>query len=475
VLDLVGQTLDLETSNPASDMPVKMSVHTRNLLTRPEWALSAEFTDTPVAAALEAARKLGAPLPPKLAVEGTVDGAVRYDNTSGFGGNVELSDVVMTLPDATPLKAATATVFLKGQTVLVGPVTVGLGDSRDSAEVECTYQLGEGGGLELKIGTRHMSVSSLRNYGFASGPAPVPMMDRAAGGTWRGALKYAQPDASTPTWTGDFELQNTQVSLDGLVEPVRMLTAAVSVRPERVAITGIKGKAGAIDFSGDWQWDVDGVKPPAFRIRVEEANIKEVERLLRPAVSREGGLFARTLGIGSNDTVPDWLAKRRATGTLLVKSLTVAGTPIAGAAQVAWNGSAITLSGIQGKLGEATMAGQLRIDLSGRAPAYGFTGKVEDLAYKGGRLDFNGTLEASGTGAALLASVHAAGVVRGRSLTLSPDAEYRRASGRFMLNMTPAGPLWKLSGLELSQGSDIFVGAGTLQADGKLALDIHRN
>jgi hypothetical protein len=215
--------------------------------------------------------------------------------------------------------------------------------------------------------------------------------------------------------------------------------------------------------------------PAAFHLRVETASAKEIERLFLPTVSREGGVFARTLGLGSNDAVPEWLAKRKAEGTLAVKAITVADTQLTGAARISWNGASVAISGITAKLGEATLGGELRVDLSGRAPSYTFTGKLGDLAYKGGKLDFSGKLEAAGNGLPLLRSIKASGTVRGRSLALSPDAEYRRAAGRFDLSMTAAGPLWKLSGLELLQGSDTYAGRGVVEADGRLALDIHRN
>jgi len=481
-LDLVGQTLDVQTVNPAANSPLNIHVSARNLLSRPEWDLAADLTEAPVASAVDAARKLGAPLPEKLTAAGFLNGSVRYGNTDGLGGNVELRDVVMGLPDASPLKAATATVFLKKDTVLVGPVTVALGEAKESAEVEATYQSGDGGGLEVKLSTRRMNLADMRAYGFAD----VPMLVRATGGTWRGSLKYARPmdvsagahareAASLPMWSGEFEVQNTQVPVDGLADPVRLLTAAVSVKPEGVAVTRIKAKAGAVSFSGDYRWDAEAAKAASFRIRVEEADAKEVERLFRPTLSREGGLFARTLGLGASDAVPEWLAKRKAEGTLALQSLTAADTQLSGTARLTWNGPSVTFSGVDAKMGDAALGGELRIDLSGRAPAYAFAGKLEDLPYKGGKLDFNGKFDAAGTGLALVSSIKANGTVRGRSLALSPDSEYRRGSGRFALSMTPAGPLWKLSGLELSQGSDTFAGDGVVQADGKLALDLHRN
>jgi hypothetical protein len=482
-LDLVGQTLDLHTLDlpspaPGGTSPLKLRVTARNLLSRPEWDVAADLSDAPLAAATDIARKLGAPIPERLSAEGTMTGSVRYGNTDGLGGNVELQDIVLTLPDAAPLKASTATVFLKGETILVGPVTVAVGEARESAEVEATYQSGESGGLQVKIATRRMTLASVRAYGFAA----VPMLDRAQEGSWRGSLTYARPandsgESYRPSllsmWSGDFEVQNMQIPVDGLAEPVRLQSASVSLKPQQVAVTRIRAKAGAVDFSGDYRWQTAGA--PTFRIQVNEADVKEIERLFRPTVSREGGLFARTLGIGSNAAVPEWLTKRHADGTLLVTSLTVGDAQLSGSARLAWAGPAVTVSAINAKLGDAVLAGQLQIDLSGRAPGYVFEGKLEDLAYKGGKLDFNGKLQAAGSGLALLASIKASGTVRGRSLALSSDSEYRRATGRFTLSMTAAGPLWKLSGLELSQGTDTFAGEGTVQADGKLALDIHRN
>ena len=485
-LDLVSQTLNLATSNPAANAPLKIRLAARNLLSRPEWDASAEFTDAPIAAALNAARKLALPLPPKLTAQGAANGTLRYANAGGLGGNLEVSDLVVTQPDATPLKASTATVFLKGETVLVGPVTVNFGDTQDSAEVESTYQTGEGGGLEVKIATRRMNVSDLRDSGFGAGPLAAPLMDRATGGTWRGSLRYAKPNASAPSWSGDFEIQDTQIAIDGLAEPVRLIDAAVTAKPERIVVTRMKGHAGAIDFSGDYSWNTTNgnsanlnstgaVPPPSFHLRIDDADAQELERLFHPTVSREGGLLARTLGIGANDAVPDWLTKRRAEGAVVLKSLMVAGTRIAGAAHVVWSGPEVTLSAIQGKVDDASLAGELKLDLSARAPAYAFIGKLEDVAYQSGKLDLNGTAEAAGSGAALLLSVHAAGTVRGRSLVLSPGAEYRRGAGNFTLTMTPAGPLWKLSELELSQGAATFSGDATQQPDGKLTLEIHRD
>src|ERR1019366_1117497 len=162
-----------------------------------------------------------------------------------------------------------------------------------------------------------------------------------------------------------------------------------------------------------------------------------------------------------------------AEGTVSISGLTVADTRLSvTAARFAWEGASVQLSGIQGRVGDATFGGELRLDLSKPVPSYRFEGKLADFSYKGGKLDFSGKVTAEGSGPALLASVRAEGTLRGRSIVFSPDAEFRRVAGRFQVSITAAGPKWKLSGLELTQGSDSYSGQGATQADGKLVLDL---
>jgi hypothetical protein len=471
-LDLIGQTLELEAISP-QDLHAMLRVSARNLLSRPQWDLSADLADVPLAAAADVARKLGAPLPEKLPAEGTMAGTVRYSNTGGLSGNVEMRDVIVNLAnsgvESDTMNIPTATVFLKGATILAGPVTVGFGE-KESAEVQATYQAGDGGGLEVKVATRRMSMNRVRALGITG----VPLLDRVTDGAWRGALKYQKPAAEPGVWSGDFEVLNTQIAVDGLAAPVRLQSAAVSAKPEYVAVTRMKAKAGGIDFSGDYRWDADAAQPQKFRLRVAAADLKELERLFRPTLSRPGGILARTLRLGAGEAAPEWLAQRKAEGTLALQTLNAGDVTLTGTARLTWDGAAVKLTAINGKIGDAQVAGELRVDLSASVPQYRFEGRVEDLAYKGGKLDFDGRVEAAGSGLALLASVTAEGALRGRSIALSADSEYRRVSGRFAMSMTPAGPQWKLSDLELLQGTDTLSGEAVSQADGKLVLKLNR-
>jgi hypothetical protein len=478
-LDLAAQTLELDSISPLG-LNTKLHASTRDLLTIPQWEISADFNDAPLGSGVELARNLGAPLPARMTVEGVVAGSVRYRNTEGMGGNFEVRDAVVTLPGAAPLKIPTATVFLKGNSIVAGPNTVNIG-SADSADVETTYQTGEGGGLEVKIATHRMNVADLRALS-PLGVGSIPLLDRIADGTWRGNLSYADLDPSSKgAWSGDFEIQNTRLDVDGLADPVRVQSAAVSAKDQSVAVTRIHAKVGDVAFGGEYRWgsqvdaedDSGKNQPQSFRLQVAAADAKEVERLFRPTISREGGLLARTLRLGAAGATPDWLTERNVEGILSIRALTLADTRLSiDSARLVWDGASVTLSAIQGKVADAALAGEMRVDLAGRAPVYRFEGNLDDLPYKGGKVDFKGKVSAEGNGPALWASIKADGTLQGRSIAFSPDAEFRRASGRFQLNMTAAGPRWKLSGLKLTQGSDNYSGEGATQADGRLVLDL---
>ncbi len=483
-LDLAAQTLELDSISPPG-LNTKLHASTRDLLTTPQWEISADFNDAPLGSGVELARNLGAPLPAKMTVEGVVAGSVRYRNTEGMGGNLEVRDAAVNLPGAAQLKIPTATVFLKGNSVVAGPNTVNVG-ATDSADVEATYQTGEGGGFEVKLMTRHMNVADLRALS-PLGVGAIPLLDRIADGTWRGSLSYANPDPSSEkgNWSGDFEIQNTRLDVDGLADPVRVQSATVSAKDQSVAVTRIRAKVGNIAFGGEYHWGTNGgaegdaegdapkPQPQSFRLQVAAAEGKEVERLFQPTISREGGLLARTLRLGAAGATPDWLTGRNVEGVLSVGTLTLADAQLSiDSSRLVWDGASVTLSAIRGKAADAALTGELRVDLAGRAPVYRFEGDLDDLPYKGGKVDFKGKVSAEGNGPALWASIKADGTLSGRSIAFTPDAEFRRASGHFQINMTAAGPRWKLSGLKLTQGSDNYSGEGATQADGRLVLDL---
>ena len=367
------------------------------------------------------------------------------------------------------MKIPTATVFLKKETILAGPVTMNF-DDKDTAEVQATYQSGEGGGTEWKVSTRHMDMGNVRALGLAD----APLLNRVSGGAWRGALRLQRPPSGAGEWAGEWELLNTQLKLDGVAVPIDLQTATISAKPEGVTLTRIRAKAGALPIAGDYRWESDAARPHRFRFQAGAADLKEVERLFVPTLVRGGGVLSRTLGLGSAPAAPEWLANRKAEGTVAFDGLTVGDVAFSGTTRLTWSGTGATLAATNAKIATATATGELHVDLSAAAPRYQYAGTVKGVPYKGGALDFDGKAEAEGSGAALLASIKAEGTLQGRSISATPDAEYQRAKGRFSLRMTPAGPQWNASDLEVQRGSDILVGEAVHQADGKLVVKLNR-
>ncbi len=463
-LNLAGHTLELASVLP-QELHASIRLGASNLLATPQWDIAAEMDSMPLDALLNIARQVGAPVP---AGQGTVSGNPGYGSAAGFSGNVEIRDA-----EVSAMKIPTATLFFKKDKILAGPVTVNFDDvdlkDKDTAEVQATYQSGEGGGVEWKVSTRRMGIANIRALGLAG----APLFDRVSGGSWRGLLRYQQPASGVGSWSGDFDVQDAQVRVDGLAAPVDVQAAAVSAKPERVALTRIKARAGAISFSGDFGWDAGAAAPSRFRLQAAKADAAEVERFFAPTLVR-GGVLSRTLGIGSAPAAPEWLANRKAEGTVTFDGLSVGGAVFSGATRLAWTGTSVTLAATNAKIAEASVSGDLHVDLSAAAPRYQYTGAVKDVRYKGGVLDFEGKAEADGSGAALAASLKAEGTLQGRSITNPPDPEYRRAKGRFSLRMTPGGAQWNTTELEVQQGTDTLIGEAARQADGKLTVKLNR-
>ncbi len=97
-----------------------------------------------------------------------------------------------------------------------------------------------------------MNIADLRAL---AGVGSIPLLDRVADGTWRGTCPMqTRTRHQKGTWSGDFEIQNTRLDVDGLADPVRVQSAAVSAKDQTVAVTRIRAKVGDIAFGGEYRW-----------------------------------------------------------------------------------------------------------------------------------------------------------------------------------------------------------------------------
>jgi AsmA protein len=471
-LDLRGERLDLQTTTDRSGSPVVIRFRSWDLLETPHWDAGVDLQQVPLATLLAVCRHMGATLPEKLEAQGAVSGTVTYNEPQGMQGRVVLRDASLSVPDEAPVEAPVATVDIAGRSMSLERAAVHIGE-KQSAELEGSYDLDRPRSLDLKITTRGLSVASMRSFGLEA----IPLLELTSEGSsqaiWRGWARYEGGD-----WSGESELQNARIGVDGLAEPLKIRSASVSLTGKRVVLSRLQAEVGAIAFTGSYRWEKDPelpdkARPDKFDLKIEEADAAELARLFAPALLRERGFLARTLRLGGNAPVPGWLKALRTEGAVSIDSLTAGDVRLRGVkAQVKWNGPAVHLSDLSGSIDPAEFAGDLSIDLRTGTPRYHFDGKAADIAYKGGRLDLEGILDAEGDGAELFESAHAEGTLHGRSILFAPDTEFRSIAARFeMLGGGPASR-WKLSNVEVNQSGESLAGTGASQADGRLVLEL---
>ena len=466
-LDLRGDRLELTSVSEVPNPQIAATIRAWDFLTAPHWEASAELKQIPAATVLEIARHMGAQFPDKLAAEGSLSGEVRYSEPGGFAGKVALQDASLTLPDGRPLRAASAALVIDHQVMSLEPSTVSVGDN-ESADVEGSFSFEGAERLDLKITTRELSVSDMGSFGVAA----IPLLDQTPQGTWRGWARYEWARDEAGQWSGEYELQNARIPVDGLAEPVKVQSAAITLNGKRLTVSRLRARVGAIAFTGDYRWEPTAIHPHKFHFTIPQADAAELERVLAPGIVRNRGFFARTLRFG-DAPVPDWLKARRADGIIAIGTLTFGDTPVhVDSARLLWDAAQVRLVGLNARVDQAVLAGDLAIDLSGGAPHYRFEGKLGDVNYKDGKLDFEGTLDADGAGADILASAHAEGRVHGRSIVFSPEAEFRTAAACFEVSEQTGGERWKLSSVEVTQGADTYTGSGATLGDGRLVLDL---
>ena len=475
-LDLRGERLDLQTTASPGNTPVVVRFRSWDYLKTPHWDAGADLQQVPLATLLAIGRHMGAALPEKLEAQGTVSGSVTYNEQEGMQGRVVLRDASLMVPDAEPVEAPVATLDIAGRSVLLEQTAVHIGE-KQSAEVEGSYRLDPPRSLDLKITTKGLSVAATRSFGLEA----IPLLDQAPQGasqgtsqaTWRGWARYLDGD-----WSGESEIQNARIAVDGLAEPVVIRSAALSMTGTRVTLSRLRASAGAIAFTGSYRFEpaeppTEKTRPDSFDLKVAEADATELARLFAPVLVRDRGFIARTLRLGANAPLPAWLKAMRTEGVVTIGSLKAGDMSFSGVtAKVAWKGPMVRLTGLNGSSEPAEFAGNLSIDLGTGTPQYHFDGRVTDIAYKGGMLDLDGSLDAEGEGLGLFESARAEGTLRGQSILFAPDAEFRSVTARFEMQGGGATSRWKLINVEVNQSGESLAGSGASQADGRIVLEL---
>jgi hypothetical protein len=471
-LNLPDHQLDVETiAAPGQVQPVAVKMRLADYLSSPKWAASIAFHDLPAASLVETARHMGAPFLRGVQVDGRVNGVIGYSNTGGLEGELALDHASLKSSHETSAEFDSARVLFANNFVAFGPADVTM-ENGQSAQIEGAYAL-DNSRASLRITTRQLTIAEVESSAehVVSAP-PIPLLENLRQGTWRGSIAFERRDDHPGVWSGQYELQNAVMDIPGLATPIRFASASVEIKDGGIQINRIRARAGAVTMEGDYRYDPAAGRPHRIHLNIPELQVSELENLMMPTLRRQESFLVRTFRL-SKETLPKWLVDREVEGDIHVASLLNGETQVGEVrARLVWDGPAILLSGLDFRLDDMHAQGRLSLNLAKPSPAYSWTGAIENLEYRNGRLQLEGEIDTSGVAQNLLLNIHAEGTFEGERIELGPDAEVNSITGDYKIAPVAGIPRLVLSNLQLEQGSDMFSGQGSSQPDGHIVLEL---
>ena len=469
-VDLRAQTIKVETESPPSQTaPVAVRLSASDYLSHPKWEVTAAFNGLPAASLIGTARHMGLPLPDAVTVQGTVNGNLTFSKEHGLAGEVALADASINVPAVGSAKMARAQAVVTGGQVEFGPTTVTL-ENGESADVSANWD-SAAPSVRVSVESHGVSIARLRNAAAALlGGDAVPVFGAVSGGVVRGSLRYEQSGDEEGRWSGNYIVQNARLDVDGITTPVHVISANIVLTGAELSITRLRGTADGIEFDADYRSAAKAGAPAKLRLSIEKAGLGDLERVFAPTLRRPEGLLTR-LRL-RRAVMPAWLKDREIDGTVRVKALEFGDTEL-GSLQghVRWSGTTVTIDETKWSLGEASGTCDMNVMLVRATPQYHLTGRLENIAWREGGLDVEGTLDTEGAGADLVANARFEGTFDARDATVAPEVSFEEISGAFRF-VGDAAPRLTLDKVQARQERDTYTGQGFSQTDGRIMLDL---
>ena len=462
VLDLVGQHLEIQSSSARNvHLPLSVRFQASDYLAQPRWAVAVTWNQFPVGPLMDLARHMGAEIPARLAIGGSMDGAVEYSPHDGLSGSLAFHDAALTIPDSPPVRFENADLTIQNGHARLSPAVVRTADG-EQAKLEGDYDMAAQS-LDLAISADAMQVASLRAQVAL---AAIPWLEQVSSGRWTGALRYHFGGEETG-WTGRLEVADAEISVPGFADPVRLASARAQIDRSRIVLDRVQGSLGKLAFSGDYRYEPGAARPHRLRLRAVRVNAADLEAEAMPTL-RRAGLLASALG---RSAAPPWLKERALDGSIEIADFTMAGADLSNVkARLLWDGARVELQGLKAGLAGAALTGSLSVNLRGVRPAYRFAGKAAGLNWQSGKMDVEGTVETAGFGAALLSNITSEGVFSATGVDFGPTSPFRAASGSYGLEWWQGAPSLRLNSLTLRTGEGVFTGRGATQDDGRIVI-----
>ncbi len=477
-LDLTGQSLDLASTKPEgkkAGLPFNVTLSGRKMMVDPEWEAGLTLDGMPAPLVLELARRLGARMPPGLAVEGAIAGELKYAQSRPMEGSVTLSNAKVSVADSERVSLAEAQVTLSGPLVVLAPAAVTL-QSGTEATVKGKWDAqSEAMEFDLTSGKFELNnvIAAAERLGIE---APSPLGKSCRDGEVRGGLRFervvAQDEGEgkkvAESWSGEMELEGSSCVLEGLAKPVKVRRGQFALRKGgwglKQAVLEVEGKAWSGSLSR-----VAGRRPFHFELAVKELDGADLDQILEPALSRRQGFLDRTLR--RRPVAPAWLRGRHAEGTLRIGKLTLGDEEFSDLkAQVYWDGDAVEMPDVAAQWSDGRFSGRASVRLGGPRPKYRVQGKLDGAHTQLGQFDAELDLEAAGVSAEVAARLAGTAQVSGRNVELGED-KARQLNACLDYDGARAGQRLKFNCLEAQMGADWVMGQSSAGAEGKMLVE----
>ncbi len=467
-LDLPQQSFEFETLPAPGKLatPVTLQLRANRFLTQPAWSVLARLDKAPAGNLLPLAQRMGIWTPVGIGLSGTLDGVVGYSNRAGLEGGVALNDLAVTLPGAPALQVKQATASISSGTIHLDrtPVSSGGKDileasadySPDTRNVEVTATADHG---DLKVLTK-----VLRGW-FTDFPA-LSSFDE---GAVTGQIHYSHHGSAEPVWNGLLQVSDSTLQAAGLTDPVTDLSARISFDESGLDATRLNALAGGIPFRGEYHYSTKGPRHERMRLELNALDLAQAESLLEPSL-RSSSLLSRLRG---RRQLPAWLASRSLEGDIAVNQTAINGIAIGKLrAHLLWDAATIQVILLQINLDQRSIRAKGSVSLSQNNPRYKLTGDITGIPWKGGHVDLSGHLETAGTGRETLTNLRSAGSFNGEDLSLTPEVDLSKLTGKYQLSFEAGWPSVRLVGLQATQDDEAWDGEAISQRDGKLVFEL---
>jgi hypothetical protein len=467
-LDLIGQTLRLETAPTDAARPVRIEFRATSFLSSPRWAALIKLDRLSLSPLTEIARHMGVALPEKLTASGELSGVIGYTPDTGIQGTLGAAEALVTMPDAPPLRLENALVRLDREAAHFEPAAFTAGGQSATLQGEYGWSLQS---WSARITADEMAIASATSAG-ARLLGSVPLLEHCTHGNWNGELDYRKEGDQTGRWTGVFRVTGASLPVVGVADPLEIVSARVSVREDGFTVDHLRARAGTAELTGEYRFVPAAAYPHQLQLSVPKLTAEELERLLLPSLHRDETLLSRALRL-ERAPVPEWLENRRLEAAVEIGSLAVDELPLEKVrAHIRWEGAGFEASDLTAHFSDGSIAARLTANLKRSTPTYRVALRFRGLGWMGGNWNGRTTLETSGTGRDLLRNLRMNGNFKARSVALAAETEARDVSGTYAFTMQGRLPTFRFSDMILTLGDASFKGQGATGADGRVHLDL---